>query len=230
MVLNPHGGPWARDGWGFNPEVQFLADRGYAVLQVDFRGSTGYGMSHLMAGRKQWGQAMQNDLTDAVQWAIDRGIADPDNVIIYGGSYGGYAAMAGLTFTPELYRCGVNIVGVTDLPLLFETMPDAWRGQAEQMAEMVGDPEEEAEFLRQWSPSNHADKIEAPLFMAYGRRDIRVDIKHAEKMEDALDDAGVDYDLVVYNDEGHGWSKRENIMDFYSRVDAFLDDCSKPAM
>ena len=222
LVVNPHGGPWARDGWGYNAEHQFLANRGYAVIQVNFRGSTGFGMDHMQSSWKQWGQAMQNDVTDAVQWAIDQGIADADRVCIYGASYGGYATMAGLTFTPELYKCGINYVGVTDIPLLFKTAPDSWAAGQEQMKIMVGDPDTEEEFLEQWSPVHHADKIQAPVFMAYGKQDPRVSIKHATVMEKAMKKAGVDYELMVKRDEGHGFRKEENRYDFYGKVDSFL--------
>jgi dipeptidyl aminopeptidase/acylaminoacyl peptidase len=222
LVVNPHGGPWARDGWRFNNEHQFLANRGYAVLQVNFRGSVGFGMDHLQSSWKQWGQAMQQDITDAVNWAVAEGIADGDRICIYGASYGGYAVMAGMTFTPELYRCGINYVGVTDLPLLFDTTPDAWASGEEQMKVMVGNPKSEKEFLEQWSPSNHADKIRAPVFMAYGLQDPRVSIQHLKVMESAMDKAGVPYETMIKKDEGHGFRKEENRLDFYSKVESFL--------
>jgi dipeptidyl aminopeptidase/acylaminoacyl peptidase len=222
LIVNPHGGPWARDGWGFNPEHQFLANRGYAVIQVNFRGSVGFGMDHLKSSWKQWGQAMQDDVTDAVKWAVDQGIADADRVCIYGASYGGYATMAGLAFTPELYKCGVNYVGVTDLELLFETAPDAWASAVEQMKVQIGDPDQEEEFLQQWSPAHHADRIRAPVFMAYGRQDPRVNIDHAKVMEKALKKADVEYELMVKRDEGHGFRKEENRYDFYGAMDTFL--------
>jgi dipeptidyl aminopeptidase/acylaminoacyl peptidase len=228
LIINPHGGPWARDGWGYNPELQFLANRGYAVVQVNFRGSTGFGMDHLQSSWKQWGQAMQHDVTDAVQWAVDEGIADADRVCIYGASYGGYATMAGLTYTPDLYKCGINYVGVTDIPLLFKTSPDSWAAGDEQLKVMIGDPKAEKEFLEQWSPVNHADKITAALFMAYGKQDPRVSIKHAEVMEKALKKAGVDYELMVKKDEGHGFRKEENRYDFYGRMETFLAENLKP--
>ncbi len=222
MILNPHGGPWARDGWGYNPEVQFLANRGYAVLQINFRGSTGFGMQHMNSSKKQWGQTMQNDLSDGVKWAIDQGVADANRICIYGGSYGGYAVMAGLTYTPELYKCGINYVGVTDLPLLFETAPDSWGAGEKQMAEMIGDPDTEAEFLEEWSPSNHAANIKVPVFMAYGLQDPRVNIKHARVMEDAMENSGASFELMIKKNEGHGFRKQENVYDFYGRVETFL--------
>lgn len=228
LIVNPHGGPWARDGWGYNNEHQFLASRGYAVLQVNFRGSTGFGMNHLHLSKRQWGQTMQNDITDAVMWAIDQGIADKDRVCIYGASYGGYATMAGLTYTPDLYQCGINYVGVTDIALLFKSMPDTWGAAATQMKDRVGDPKEDKEFLEEWSPSNHADKIKAPVFMAYGRMDPRVAIKHADVMEKALKENGVKYELMVKGDEGHGFRKQENIYDFYGRMETFLAENLNP--
>lgn len=223
LILNVHGGPWARDTYGFSPEVQFLSNRGYAVLQVNFRGSTGFGESFMMAGNREWGGKMQDDLSDAVQWAIDQGYADKDRVCIMGGSYGGYAAMAGATFTPELYRCAVNIVGVTSLPLLFESMPRAWKQQLPIMKLQVGDPQTDIELLRQRSPVFHADRIQAPIFMAYGRQDPRVVIDHAQDMEAALKAAGKEYELVIYDDEGHGFRKYENQLDYYKRLEAFLE-------
>jgi dipeptidyl aminopeptidase/acylaminoacyl peptidase len=222
LIVNPHGGPWARDGWGFNPETQFLANRGYAVIQVNFRGSTGFGRAHQDKADKQWGQAMQNDVSDALQWAIDEGIADEDRVCIYGGSYGGYATMAGLTFTPDLYQCGINYVGVTSLPLLFETMPTSWDVQRAMMIERVGDYDNNREFLEEWSPTNHADKIQVPVFMAYGLRDPRVDIEHAFEMEKAMKKNDVEYELMIKKREGHGFVKQENRYDFYGRMETFL--------
>jgi dipeptidyl aminopeptidase/acylaminoacyl peptidase len=228
LIMNPHGGPWARDGYGFNTEHQFLASRGYAVLQVNFRGSTGFGMKHLTSSWKQWGQAMQDDITDAVKWAVDQGIADPDRVCIYGASYGGYATMAGLTFTPELYKCGINYVGVTDLALLFDTSPDSWGAGQGAMRKQVGDPDSEKEFLDQWSPVNHADKIQAPVLMAYGRRDPRVNIQHLTDMEDAMDKHNVQYETMIKVDEGHGFRKQENVYDFYGRMETFLAEHLNP--
>jgi dipeptidyl aminopeptidase/acylaminoacyl peptidase len=171
---------------------------------------------------------MQNDVTDAVQWAVEQGIADAERVCIYGGSYGGYATMAGLTYTPDLYKCGINYVGVTDLPLLFETAPDSWASGMEEMYQMVGDYKEEKEFLEQWSPSQHADKIQAPVFMAYGKQDPRVSIEHAEVMEKALKANGKEYELMVKKDEGHGYRKQENVYDFYGRMETFLAENLQP--
>ena len=224
MVMNPHGGPWARDGWGYNPETQFLANRGYAVMQINFRGSTGFGRDHLMSSWKQWGRTMQDDITDGVMWAVEQGIVDKDRVCIYGGSYGGYATMAGLTYTPDLYQCGINYVGVTDIALLFETAPDSWEAGKGTLKKMVGDPDTEKEFLEEWSPSNHADKIRVPVFMAYGLQDPRVNIRHAKVMEKGLKKNDVEYELMVKKNEGHGFRKTENQRDFYSRMESFLDE------
>ncbi len=227
LIMNPHGGPWARDRWGFNPETQFLANRGYAVMQVNFRGSVGFGRSHLNKGNKQWGRAMQDDLSDAVQWAVDRGIVNKDRICIYGGSYGGYAVMAGLTFTPELYRCGINYGGITKLALLFKTMPASWDVKRIMMTERVGDPEKEKEFLEQWSPTNHADKIQVPVFMAYGLLDTSVTIEHALEMEKAMKKQGVDYELMIKKREGHGFQIQENRYDFYATMESFLAESLK---
>jgi dipeptidyl aminopeptidase/acylaminoacyl peptidase len=222
MVVNPHGGPWARDAYAFNPEVQFLANRGYAVLQVNFRGSTGYGQDLLMAGNREWGLKMQDDITDAVRWAIEQGIADPDRICIYGASYGGYATMAGLAFTPELYRCGINYVGVTSIPLLLESAPRAWASSMDTLKKQIGDPRADKTMLEDRSPVNHAASIRAPVFMAYGRQDPRVIIKHLEVMEAALKAAGKPYEVMVKDDEGHGFRKFENQVEFYSAMERFL--------
>lgn len=228
MIINPHGGPYARDVWGFNTEIQFLANRGYAVLQMNFRGSTGFGMNHQYISNRQWGRAMQDDITDAVKWAVAEGIANQDQICIYGGSYGGYAVMAGLTFTPDLYKCGINYVGVTDIPLLFKSLPDAWGAAAETLKDQVGDPKKEKEFLEEWSPSNHADKIKVPVFMAYGRQDPRVVLAHAKVMEKALKKNGIKYELMIKGDEGHGYRKQENRYDFYGYMETFLAENLNP--
>ena len=223
LVLNPHGGPRARDTYGFRPDVQLMANRGYAVLQVNFRGSTGYGREFDKAGWKRWGLEMQDDLTDAVNWVVEQGIADPERVCIFGGSYGGYAAMAGITFTPDLYKCAINYVGVTDIELLFDTMPAAWKRFEATMKKQIGDPDREAEDLRDRSPINHVDKIQVPLLMAYGLRDPRVVIDHALNLEKELKRYEVDYELIVKKREGHGFVRFENQVEFYSKVIEFLD-------
>lgn len=231
LVINPHGGPRARDFWGFNPEVQLMANRGYAVLQVNFRGSTGYGQEFDKAGWGKWGAEMQNDITDAVLWAIDQDIADPDRICIYGGSYGGYAAMAGLTFTPELYKCGINYVGVTDINLLFETMPASWKLLRAEMKRTIGDPddEEEARLMAERSPINHVDKIKVPLLMGYGKQDPRVVLDHALNLEKKLKQYEVDYELIIEEKEGHGFRKFENQVEWYTKLIDFLDENLKQA-
>ena len=224
MVINPHGGPRARDTYGFRPDVQLMANRGYAVLQVNFRGSTGYGQEFDKAGWRRWGLEMQDDITDAVQWAVEQGIADPDRVCIYGGSYGGYAAMAGITFTPELYQCAINYVGVTSIPLLFETMPTAWRRFLPSMKKQIGDPDKEADMLEDRSPLNHVDQIRVPLLMAYGLQDPRVVIDHALDLEKELKKHEVDYELIIEKKEGHGFVRFENQVEWYTKVIEFLDE------
>jgi dipeptidyl aminopeptidase/acylaminoacyl peptidase len=222
LIVNPHGGPQARDDWGFNPEVQFLANRGYAVLQVNFRGSSGYGLAFNKAGWRQWGRTMQNDLTDAVEWAVREGIARRDAVGIYGASYGGYAALAGLTFTPELYRFGINTVGVADLELLHATLPKHWELARAQFEQMIGSPRQDRDEMKAWSPVNHVEKIRAPLFMAYGERDPRVVLKHAQYMERELKRHKKTYEYISFHDEGHGFSKQENRYKYYKALEAFL--------
>jgi dipeptidyl aminopeptidase/acylaminoacyl peptidase len=224
MVINPHGGPRARDTYGFRPDVQLMANRGYAVLQVNFRGSTGYGQEFDKAGWRRWGLEMQDDITDAVQWAVEQGIADPDRVCIYGGSYGGYAAMAGITFTPELYQCAINYVGVTSIPLLFETMPTAWRRFLPSMKKQIGDPDKEADMLEDRSPLNHVDQIRVPLLMAYGLQDPRVVIDHALDLEKELKKHEIDYELIIEKKEGHGFVRFENQVEWYTKVIDFLDE------
>lgn len=223
VIINPHGGPWARDYWGFNAEVQFLASRGYAVLQMNFRSSTGYGKSFWTAGFKQWGKAMQDDVTDGVKWLIDQGIADPKRVAIYGGSYGGYTVLAGITFTPELYCCGIDYVGVSNIFTLFDTMPPYWEQGRKMMYEMVGDPETEKELLTSVSPIFHIDNITCPLFVAQGANDVRVKQEHSEQIVSALREKNIDVEYMVKENEGHGFHNEENRFDFYRAMEAFLE-------
>ena len=221
-IINPHGGPWARDKWGFSSETQFLCSRGYAVFQMNFRGSTGYGRKFLEASYKQWGQAMQNDITDGVEWLIRQGISDPKRIAIYGGSYGGYATLAGVTYTPHLYACAVDYVGVSNLLTFMQTIPPYWRPMLEMMYEQVGDPDKDREMLEAYSPALHADKIVAPLFIAQGANDPRVNKAESDQMVAALRERGVDVEYMVKYNEGHGFHNQENRFDFYRAMEAFL--------
>lgn len=222
VVVNPHGGPWARDYWGFNPEVQFLANRGYAVLQMNFRGSTGYGRAFWEASFKQWGQSMQNDISDGVRFLVDQGIADQNKIAIYGGSYGGYATLAGVTFTPDLYTCAIDYVGVSNLFTFMETMPPYWEQFREMMYEMVGHPEKDKAMLAAYSPSLHADKIKAPLLIAQGANDPRVKKSESDQMVKALRARGVEVEYMLKTNEGHGFHNQENQFEFYRAMEKFL--------
>jgi dipeptidyl aminopeptidase/acylaminoacyl peptidase len=222
IVVNPHGGPWARDNWGFDPQVQFLANRGYGVLQMNFRGSTGYGREFWEISFKQWGKTMQDDISDGVLWLIDEGIADSERIAIYGASYGGYATLAGLTFTPDLYACGVDYVGVSNIFTLLETLPPYWELGRQMMYEMIGDPETEKDLLKAASPLFHVDKIKAPLFVAQGANDPRVKQAEADQIVEALESRGIDVPYMLKEDEGHGFYNEENQFDFYREMEAFL--------
>jgi dipeptidyl aminopeptidase/acylaminoacyl peptidase len=231
LVVMVHGGPWVMgDIWAFNPEVQFLASRGYAVLQPNFRGTTHYGWKHYSSSFKQWGLAMQDDIEDATRWAIAEGIADPKRVALYGASYGGYATMMGLAKSPDLYRCGVNYVGVTDLPfMLSATWSDfAYSDYLQYQApRLVGDVDKDAKQLRDTSPVNLASRIKAPVLMAYGASDVRVPIDHGTRMKAALDSAGVKYEWMVMSGEGHGFAELENQKVFYGAMEKFLAENMK---
>jgi dipeptidyl aminopeptidase/acylaminoacyl peptidase len=223
LVLNVHGGPWARDFWGYRPDTQWLTNRGYAVLQVNFRGSTGYGKSFLHKGDKQWGVGtMQHDLTDAVQWAIDQGIADPKRVAIYGGSYGGYACLAGLTFTPDVYCCGVDVVGPSNIQTLFKSIPPYWAPLKKQLIDRVGDVESDEALNKQISPLYHIDNIKVPLLIGQGANDPRVKQAEADQIYEAMKAKGLPVAYYLYKDEGHGFARPPNRLDFYSRVEHFL--------
>jgi dipeptidyl aminopeptidase/acylaminoacyl peptidase len=222
LVLNPHGGPWYRDSWGFNPEVQFLANRGAAVLQVNYRGSIGYGKAFWKASFGQWGLAMQDDLTDAVRYAVSRGIADPARVAIYGGSYGGYATLAGIAKEPELFVCAVNYCGVSNIFTFLESFPPYWEPLRAMVHEMVGDPDRDAERLRATSPLFHVDRIRCPLLVAQGANDPRVRKGESDQIVAALRERGVDVGYLVKGDEGHGFQNEENQFDFYRAMERFL--------
>jgi len=221
-VMLVHGGPWARDVWGFRSQVQFLVNRGYAVLQVNYRGSLGYGKAFWQAGFKQWGRAMQDDITDGVHWLVRQGIADSTRIGIYGGSYGGYATLAGLAFTPDLYACGVDYVGVSSMFTFLASIPPYWEPYREMQYEMVGDPKKDSVLLAQVSPALHADRIKAPLFIAQGANDPRVNKSEADQMVAALKERGVDVPYMVKENEGHGFANEENRFDFYRAMEEFL--------
>ena len=222
VVVNPHGGPWYRDSWGFNPEVQFLANRGYAVLQVNFRGSTGYGRKFWEASFKQWGKSMQDDITDGVQWLIKQGIADPKRIGIYGGSYGGYATLAGLVYTPDLYAAGVDYVGVSNIFTFIKAIPPYWKPYLEMLYEMIGHPEKDKELLTAASPVFHTKNIKVPLLIAQGANDPRVNKAESDQMVEALKARGIEVPYIVKNNEGHGFSNEENRFEFYRAMEEFL--------
>ena len=222
VVVNPHGGPWARDTWGYRSEIQFLANRGFAVFQMNFRGSTGYGREFWEISFKEWGKSMQDDITDGVNWLIDEGIADPDRIAIYGASYGGYATLAGLTFSPDLYACGVDYVGVSSLFTFMETIPPYWELYRSMLYEMVGHPEKDKELLASSSPLLHVDKIKVPLFIAQGANDPRVKKSESDQIVEALKARGIDVPYMVKENEGHGFYNQENNFDFYREMEKFL--------
>jgi dipeptidyl aminopeptidase/acylaminoacyl peptidase len=230
VVINPHGGPWHRDSWTFIPEVQFLANRGFAVMQMNFRGSTGYGRKFWEAGFKEWGGKMQDDITDGVHWLIRHGIADPERVAIYGASYGGYAVLEGLVKTPDLYAAGVDYVGVSNLFTFFKTIPPYWAPYLEMMYEMVGHPEKDKDWFQEHSPALNADKIVKPLLVAQGAKDPRVNIRESNQIVEALRKQGVEVVYIVKENEGHGFQNEENRFDFYEAMEKFLNTHLRPAV
>ncbi|MDD4653390.1 MAG: S9 family peptidase [Methanothrix sp.] len=224
MLLYVHGGPWGRDYWGFDPIHQWLANRGYAVLSVNFRGSTGFGKNFINAGNMEWGRKMHDDLVDAVNWAVSSGIADPGKVAIMGGSYGGYATLAGLTLTPQLFACGVDIVGPSNLITLLETIPPYWKPAIEQFTTRVGDfrTEEGRALLKERSPLTYVDRIVRPLLIGQGANDPRVKQNEADQIVHAMQEKGLPVTYVLYPDEGHGFARPENRLSFYAVAEAFL--------
>ncbi len=221
-ALFVHGGPWGRDAWGYNPNAQWLANRGYLCLQVNFRGSAGYGKAFLNAGDREWGAKMQDDLSDAVAYAIGQGWADPAKVAIMGGSYGGYAALAGAAFTPDLYVCAVDIVGPSNLITLIQTIPPYWAPMISLFHRRVGDPDKDADFLWSRSPLSRVDQIRIPLLIGQGANDPRVKQAESEQIVAALAKAGIEYDYMLFPDEGHGFAKPANRLRFYAAADRFL--------
>lgn len=224
MVLFVHGGPWGRDLWGFNPWHQWLANRGYAVLSVNFRASTGFGKAFTNAGNMEWGAAMHVDLLDAVDWAVKEGIADKDSVAIMGGSYGGYATLAGLTFTPDVFACGVDIVGPSNLITLLETIPPYWTPMLEMLTSRMGDhrTEEGRSFLKSRSPLTYAERIRKPLLIGQGANDPRVKQAESDQIVRAMQAKNIPVTYVLYPDEGHGFARPENNMSFAAVAEAFL--------
>ena len=244
LVLNVHGGPWWRDAWGFDVIAQWLANRGYACLQVNFRASTGYGKAFTNAGDREWGRKMQDDLSDGVAWAITEGIADPARVVIFGGSYGGYATLAGVTFTPELYAGGICMCGPSNLETFLNTVPPYWEryrcefdkrvgripryedgpraGEPKDEADWTKDDRVEIEFLRSRSPLSHVDRVRVPMLIAQGANDPRIKEAESRQFVDAMRANGLEVEYKLYENEGHSFSRPENKLDLFASAEAFL--------
>ena len=227
MALLVHGGPWGRANWGYDPVHQLLANRGYAVLSVNFRGSTGFGKGFINASNLEWGGKMHDDLIDAVEWAIEEGIADPERVAIMGASYGGYAALVGMTFTPETFACGVDVVGPSNLVTLLESLPPYWQPAIELFATRVGDhrTEEGRAFLHDRSPLTHVDRLIRPLLIGQGANDPRVKQAESDQIVEAMQEKNIPVTYVLYPDEGHGFARPENDLSFFAVSEAFLAEC-----
>lgn len=223
-IVLPHGGPWVRNYWEFNPEVQFFANRGYAVLQMNYRGSTGYGKEFWLKSVKQWGGTMQTDITDGALWLIEEGIADPNRLAIYGSSFGGYAALCGVTFTPDLYTCGIDYVGPSNLFTLMNTLPTHWEPMREMFYELVGHPVYDSLLLASHSPALHVDNIKAPLFIAQGANDPRVKKAESDQIVEALQARDLYVEYMVKEDEGHGFRNEENRFALYRSMELFLSN------
>lgn len=222
LVLNVHGGPVARDMWGFDSEAQWFANRGYACLQINFRGSSGYGKSFIHAGDREWGGKMHNDLVDAILWAIKEGIADPKKIAIYGWSYGGYAALVGASFTPDLFCCAIDGVGPSNLITLLQSLPPYWQLGRAQLIERIGDPEKDELFLKERSPLFKVDQIKIPVFIVQGAHDPRVKQAESDQMVAAMRARGLECEYMLFPDEGHGCARPENRLTFYTAAEKFL--------
>ncbi|NZA26847.1 S9 family peptidase [Luteimonas sp. SJ-92] len=227
MVLFVHGGPWARDSYGYSAWPQWLANRGYAVLQVNYRGSTGFGKDFVNRSNHEWAGKMHDDLMDAVQWAVQQGVTTEDQVAIMGGSYGGYATLVGMTFTPEAFKCGVDIVGPSNLITLFETFPAYWASFMEQWYKRVGDPrtEEGRQLLLDRSPITHVDRISRPLLIGQGANDPRVVQAESDQIVAAMQEKDIPVTYVLFPDEGHGFARPENSKAFNAVAEGFLSTC-----
>jgi dipeptidyl aminopeptidase/acylaminoacyl peptidase len=224
MVLSVHGGPWARDNWGFDPSHQWLADRGYAVLSVNYRGSTGFGKRFVNASNREWGGKMHDDLMDAVKWAVDNGYAMQDKVAIMGGSYGGYATLVGMTFTPDAFACGVNIVGVSNLKTFLATIPPYWESSRALWRTRMGEETtpEGQKFLESRSPLSFVDRIKKPLLIAHGKNDPRVKESESQQIVRTMQSKNLPVTYVFYEDEGHGFARPENDLSFCAVAEHFL--------
>jgi len=226
-VIYPHSGPWARDSWGYNPDVQFLANRGYAVLQMNFRGSLGYGKDFWKAGFKQWGGKMQCDITAGVKWLLNSGLIDPARIAIYGESYGGYAALNGITFTPNLYAAGADRAGITNLLNFLETLPAYWGSLLPELYAKIGDPRTDGPLLAAQSPLLHVDQIKAPLLISHGAGDVRVNCLQSEELVAALQKRGLNPEYLPFDGEGHDFENEAKVA-FHEKLDAFLEEYLKP--
>jgi dipeptidyl aminopeptidase/acylaminoacyl peptidase len=221
-VLFVHGGPWARDEWGFSPDAQWLANRGYLCVQVNYRGSTGYGKRFLNAGDREWGARMHDDLLDTVAWVVEQGYADPERIAIYGGSYGGYAALVGATFSPDVFSCAIDVVGPSDLRTLIRSIPPYWAPLVVQFHQRVGNPDTESDFLWSRSPLSRVDAIRIPMLIAQGANDPRVKKEESEQIVAAMEERGIPHRYLVFEDEGHGFRKPENNLAFHAAAEEFL--------
>jgi dipeptidyl aminopeptidase/acylaminoacyl peptidase len=221
-VLLVHGGPWARDSWGLSQRAQWLANRGYLCVQVNYRGSTGYGKAFVNAADREWGGKMHDDLVDAVAFVTGQGWADPARIAIFGGSYGGYAALVGAAFTPGVFCCAVDMCGPSNLKTLIETVPPYWAPTIARFHRRVGDPEKDAEFLWSRSPLSRVGDIRIPLLIAQGANDPRVKQAESEQIVAALEQAGLEHEYLLFPDEGHGLAKPENQFRFYTAAERFL--------
>jgi len=222
LVMNVHGGPWVRDTWGLDVETQWLANRGYACLQINYRGSTGYGKKFVNAGDREWGGKMHDDLIDAVNWAVGKGYANPKKICIYGGSYGGYAALVGATFTPDIFCCAVDIVGPSNLITDWKSIPPYWTVWKSVIRKRIGDPETDEEFMKSRSPFFKINKIKIPILIAHGKNDPRVNLAESLQIVNAMKKKKLKYKFMLFKDEGHGFAKPKNKMKFYAAAEKFL--------
>ncbi len=222
LVVLVHGGPWSRDTWGFDRDVQFLANRGYMVLQVNFRGSTGYGKDFMLAGDMEWGRKMHEDVLDGLDWAIKQGYADPDRVAIYGASYGGYEALVGAAFTPEKFACAIDLFGPSSLLTFVSSQPPQWSSYSQNLFRSIGDPATDSELMRERSPYYKATDISIPLMVVHGGNDVRVTQQESEQLVTAMRDAGIDVEYILFPDAGHGFSSYSQLETFYEACERFL--------